>query len=378
MNRIKNIFNNVVFRKILVIFFVGLVFRGIINYIYEVGVIRDYINIIYYISMVWFSGVIYELPSNVLMVFDFKLIKSAIKSFVRGNFIGKMLLLDEISINDKSKDILNDGLVFKQDESGGKGSYRSGSRVSSHRSDGSAGVKGLYTKGIKGKSSAGISGLYDYKEEEIKRSNKHSKLKDHGRRHKHSSGTRYLERNLLVSRKDIHEIDGKSIYEKDGVSIYELGQNNSAPKVYELEGNMDSLKRPNTSYNSSDVQYIPYRPAPVELDGYPVNGKIRSGNKVSYPWCPDSYDKNSTSNEIVKSWDVDLYPRYYKGVEYIDRKPVFSDSTKLGEIFPRTSSSINEYSRKHPFNENYHKSINTNLVQGNKKVKVVGKLFRWF
>jgi hypothetical protein len=90
MSRIKIILNNVTFRRILVIFLVGLVSRSVVNYVYDINVFKDYtsgISLIYYGFMAGFSGFVYELPKICFNVFDLKLVRCAIKMFCEGNFM---------------------------------------------------------------------------------------------------------------------------------------------------------------------------------------------------------------------------------------------------------------------------------------------------
>ena len=123
---IKNIYNSIVFRRILVIFLVGLVSRVLVNYVLEINVFKEYTNVIslgYYGFMACFSGLVYELPRISFNVLDIKLVRSAIRVVCEGGFLsedkmlsGDKMYTDNMYTNDNkdlSKD--KDGLVCKQD-----------------------------------------------------------------------------------------------------------------------------------------------------------------------------------------------------------------------------------------------------------------------
>ena len=84
MSRLKSILNSNAFKRMLVIFFVGLVSRSIVNYVYDINVFKEYINVvslIYYGFLAGFSGFVYEFPKISSNVFNFKLVRNAIKLF---------------------------------------------------------------------------------------------------------------------------------------------------------------------------------------------------------------------------------------------------------------------------------------------------------
>ena len=126
MSIMNRIFNSVIFRRILVIFVVGLVSRGIINYVYDVNVFKEYtgyISLIYYGFMVCFTGFVYELPSISFKVLNISVIRSAVRVFLDGNFLGrdKMGIVGDNSsskhfVKNHSINTDKDSLVCKQDE----------------------------------------------------------------------------------------------------------------------------------------------------------------------------------------------------------------------------------------------------------------------
>jgi DMSO reductase anchor subunit len=105
----NKVLSSVAFRRILVIFFVGLVSRCVVNYVYDINVFKDYTNslsLIYYAFMALFTGVIYELPKISFNVFDINLIRVLIKKIVEeGLLVGdKMLLEGKVSSDKVSSD----------------------------------------------------------------------------------------------------------------------------------------------------------------------------------------------------------------------------------------------------------------------------------
>jgi hypothetical protein len=92
MNKINKIWNGVVFRKILIIFIVGLVSRSVVNLVFEVNVFKDYtilISLTYYAFMACFTGFVGELPSISFSVFDITFVRSAIRSFCQNTDISR-------------------------------------------------------------------------------------------------------------------------------------------------------------------------------------------------------------------------------------------------------------------------------------------------
>lgn len=148
MNRISRFLNGVVFKRILVIFVVGLVSRGVINTVFDTNVFKEYhtcISLMYYVSMACFSGFIHELPVINFNFFNYKILKSVISIFCYSNLWGrsKMSFGEDMFINNKnlsgSKDLSSSSLVYKQDDS---------QRISEMNKGGrrfrSAGLRGLY------------------------------------------------------------------------------------------------------------------------------------------------------------------------------------------------------------------------------------------
>src|SRR5438552_13928911 len=96
MNRIniilKRIINSVIFRKILVIFVMGLVSRFVVNGVFDdVNVLKEYTS---YILLVYYSIMAcFELSIISFNVLDIKLVKDAIKMFCEGGFLNKDKML---------------------------------------------------------------------------------------------------------------------------------------------------------------------------------------------------------------------------------------------------------------------------------------------
>ena len=146
MNRIniilKRIINSVIFRKILVIFVMGLVSRFVVNGVFDdVNVLKEYTS---YILLVYYSIMAcFELSIISFNVLDIKLVKDAIKMFCEGGFLNKdkMLSGDVMSSSnmDSNKvfDLPKDNLNYNQ-----RGA--ASGKIYGRRS--SAGLKGLYNQ----------------------------------------------------------------------------------------------------------------------------------------------------------------------------------------------------------------------------------------
>lgn len=148
MNRISRFLSGVVFKRILVIFVVGLVSRCIINTVFDTNVFKEYhtgISLMYYVFMACFSGFIHELPVISLNIFNYKIVKSAISLFCESNSWGrsKMSLGEDMFTSNKSlidsKDLSSRNLVCKQDTS-----QRITETYNGRKRFKSAGVRALY------------------------------------------------------------------------------------------------------------------------------------------------------------------------------------------------------------------------------------------
>jgi len=148
MNRIKSFLSGVVFKRILVIFMVGLVSRGLINTAFDTNVFKEYttsISVMYYVFMACFSGFIHELPVISFNVFNYKIVKSAIRVVCDSSFWAKdkMSLGEDMFTNNRnvmnSKDLAKNSLVCRQDES-----QRITEMYNGKKRFKSAGVRGLY------------------------------------------------------------------------------------------------------------------------------------------------------------------------------------------------------------------------------------------
>jgi hypothetical protein len=143
MSRINKFLSSVMFRRIFIIFVVGLVSRLVVNLVFDINVFKDYmsyISLIYYMCMACFVGFVHELPSISFNVFNFKLVKSAIRSIVEDSsliFSSKILSNDNMFIDNMKMDKMQQNSVFKQDNSE-RTTY---GRISKFKS---AGVRGLY------------------------------------------------------------------------------------------------------------------------------------------------------------------------------------------------------------------------------------------
>ena len=143
MNRINNILSSVIFKRILIIFVVGLVSRSVVNLVFDINVFKEYtevISLIYYGFMACFTGFVYELPQISFNVFNFDLVRSAIRSVFKETsflFSGKMLCNDYMFIDNMNISKINENSVYKQ-ESSDRVTY---GRIQRFKS---AGLRGLY------------------------------------------------------------------------------------------------------------------------------------------------------------------------------------------------------------------------------------------
>jgi hypothetical protein len=147
MSRINKILNSITFRRILVIFVVGLVSRTLVNLVFDINVFKDYtefISLTYYVFMACFTGFVQGLPTISLKIFDIKVIISAIKAVCQDNFLvsdkmlsGDKMFSDNMNIN-KFGENRKDNLVLMQN---GESSKVTAGRERRFKS---AGVRALY------------------------------------------------------------------------------------------------------------------------------------------------------------------------------------------------------------------------------------------
>lgn len=163
-----NVFKNVIFKRILVIFIIGLVSRSVVNYMVSVNVFTYCINdniYIYWVFITGFFTIFNDLPSINFKVFNLKLIRNAMILYIEKFKLGDKLICGESLDKDLKISYPNNQLVYTQNNSGGvrrSVSSSGGRSVSSSGGRGySAGVAGLYGEnGRTRRSSAGIKGLY--------------------------------------------------------------------------------------------------------------------------------------------------------------------------------------------------------------------------
>lgn len=190
MSRIFMILRSVAFKRILVIFAVGLVSRVGINYACDINVFKEYTNVvslIYYGFMACFVGYISDLPNIGFNVFDYKVISSAIKHCYESlysddkmkcggdTFVGnKDKIVDDFKVKNNLSQDRNSGANNSGRESSGESS-RGDSRGSSRGvRRAPAAVQGLYHPDFRSgssnsngkilytnKKSAGVIGLYE-------------------------------------------------------------------------------------------------------------------------------------------------------------------------------------------------------------------------
>jgi hypothetical protein len=151
MKRVNIIFNSITFRRIVVIFTVGLISRILVNLAFDINVFKEYTNLIsltYYGLIACFVGYLSDVPKISFNVFDIKWIANAIKSYYENMFLGDKMKLGDPVTNYK-KD-------FKVRESR--------DRLFNHRSDGSNKSKELdreYSRVPSRRPAAALRGLYD-------------------------------------------------------------------------------------------------------------------------------------------------------------------------------------------------------------------------
>ena len=91
MNRISEFLRGVVFKRIVIIFVVGLVSRSLVNIVYDINVFKDYttsISLMYYVFMACFTGFLQEFPNISLNAFKFNIVKSAITTVASDMYYG--------------------------------------------------------------------------------------------------------------------------------------------------------------------------------------------------------------------------------------------------------------------------------------------------
>lgn len=165
-NRVNNIFKNVILKRILVIFIVGLVSRSLVNFMLYVNIftLTDCGNdklFIYWGMITGFLTIVSELPGINFNVFNLKLIRNSISLYIENIFkSGDKLTCGSESFNkDFKTSSPDDQLVYTQNNSRGHSRKTSGS--SSGGRVHSAGVAGLYGENSRTrKVSAGVRGLY--------------------------------------------------------------------------------------------------------------------------------------------------------------------------------------------------------------------------
>jgi hypothetical protein len=163
---IRNIFKSVIFKRILVVFTVGLVSRLVVNLFFEINLFKNYGINISSIDCGFITGffiIIYELFGINFNILNYKLIKNSIIAYVENRLIegDKIMCGEEGFKKDPKVNISGDQLVYTQNNSNEKGySSRSTASNSGGRRS-SAGVAGLYGEsGRTRRPSAGILGLY--------------------------------------------------------------------------------------------------------------------------------------------------------------------------------------------------------------------------
>jgi len=169
------------FRRILVVFIVGLIIRFFVNYVFSSCVFKEFcIPSLYFILSVFY----YYFPKISMSVFDINVLRSVLKIVFEKGLISK----GEIVIGDASlsndKDFSKDGLICKQDRQGessrGSGSSSEvGSEVGSESMRGSSSRRGsesstssgysIGSETIGGPTNPEFSGSWRYSNEELSR-----------------------------------------------------------------------------------------------------------------------------------------------------------------------------------------------------------------
>ena len=230
MNKIKNIFNNIVLGRILVVFIVGLVSRIVIDIIFEINVFVEYnpISLIYYGVMLLFSSVICDL--QFINSFNFKLVKEAINMFLENKYSSDNKLVCGDNINKVSTSSVRENQLNYAHNSGdrNKDISRVSSRTSSSRS-GSAGVNGLYGENRRvRRPSAGVVGLYgDPNNRELNRVYKeNTDVRDQN-----------IARNRPIRKIEISRVEDGRFNSGDRVSGFNTASNTASPRSVNYNNN---------------------------------------------------------------------------------------------------------------------------------------------
>lgn len=145
---------NIIFKKIIIIFIIGLISRIIINHIYDINVFKEYTNsvsLFYYTSMIYLTWFISNLPKVSMDVFNFYIIREAISCILSGNSFFEITgYSDIVNSNNDSKPKISNSFFAEKNRERRNGSGRSkGSSGKAKSPVVSAGVKGLYGNNIK-------------------------------------------------------------------------------------------------------------------------------------------------------------------------------------------------------------------------------------
>lgn len=110
---IKKIVSGITFKKILIIFLVGLVSRIVINCSLDVNVFKEYTNaisLVYYAVMASFTVFINNLPSINLSMFKPSIISEAINILLSGSLHGKYMVVNGYFTNNLPEELRNNDI----------------------------------------------------------------------------------------------------------------------------------------------------------------------------------------------------------------------------------------------------------------------------
>src|SRR6266536_1156133 len=293
-------------RKIFIVFLVGFSCRVGIHFFLGINVFMDYLNFVsfvYYGFMSCFTGFIFDLSKISFNVFNFKLIRNAIKEICREDlnkmFSSNLMFEDNVKV-ENIRDLPNDTLILKQE------GRRSEGKVRVRRP--SAGLVGLYGVGHDSsyKASAGLRGLYgdniDVKKHHGHRNNKSDRIyevdnnrrivDDNGGKTKKHHGHRNNKSNRVYevdnNRRIVGDNNGKAKKIKNGKVVRFVPELDST-NVYELDGRSVPVVH---ELDSTNV---------YELDGRPTINYSKSKTNFN-PWCPESYNRinnvEDTTNKL--------------------------------------------------------------------------------
>jgi hypothetical protein len=147
--RVNNILNSSIFRRILVIFMVGLVSRVLVNLVFDIDGYLGIILLSYYGLITCFIGYIFDMPTIGFNVFNIRLIIYAIKEYFNGEVSSGKMVLGSNTGNDNIGYKINDPkdrLFYNQDNNndGTNNNFSSSASLDDLKGKSGEEIKGIF------------------------------------------------------------------------------------------------------------------------------------------------------------------------------------------------------------------------------------------